>query len=455
MVGDYSSMGSYCSRRLIILDKISIYNQLPYPIRSFAVSSWGYYLRWCRYGPETDRWVAEALQRETWTTDRWKSWQENRLVFMLNLAATRVPYYRQMWAARRRAGDRASWESLENWPLLAKSVVRENPRAFISDLSRRKYLYTDHTGGTTGKPTLIYESHKTVMEWYALNEARTRRWYGVSRSEPWAIFGGQQVVPLDQSRPPYWVWNRGLNQLYCSIFHINERTARDYVDALQRYAPTHLVVYPSSLSVLAGYIIEQKLKPPRLKVIISNSEKILPNHKQLIEEAFGCRIVDTYGMAELTAAASECPAGGLHYWPESGWLEVYDPGKNEFTRKVSGVGDLVMTGLFNGDMPLIRYHNGDLGSLPDWDFQCACGRHLPGFRIIQGRENDLLLTLDGRKLYLLDSSFNGFPVVEAQLIQTALAGFTINLVPGRGYLRGGSPGRDSPTADPVPGACPA
>ena len=401
------------------MDKISLYYQLPYPIRSLAVSSWGYYLRWCRYGPETDRWVVESLQRETWPADQWKSWQENRLVFMLNLAATRVPYYRQMWAARRRAGYRASWQSLENWPLLEKSVVRENPRAFISELSSRKHLYTDHTGGTTGEPTLIYESHQTVRNGTPSTKPEPVAGMGCPAPNTGRSLAASEVVPLDQSGPPYWVWNRGLNQLYCSIFHINERTATDYVDALQRYAPTHLVVYPSSLSVLAGYIIEQKLKPPTLKVIISNSEKILPNHKQLIEEAFGCRIVDTYGMAELTAAASECPAGGLHFWPETGWLELYDPGQHEFTQEGSAVSDLVMTGLFNEDMPLIRYHNGDLGSLPDWDFQCACERHLPGFRIIQGRENDLLLTPDGRKLYLLDSLFNGFPVVEAQLIQTA------------------------------------
>ena len=415
------------------MNKLDLYYKLPPPIRNAAVSLWGTYLRWWRYGANTEPLIEEALARETWSYHQWKTWQENRLAYMLHLSATRVPYYRQMWAERRRAGDRASWEVLENWPLLEKKVVRENPQAFISEFSKKKKLYTDHTGGTTGQPTLIYESRKTITEWYALNEARTCRWYGVSRSEPWAIFGGQKVVPLHQSNPPYWIWNRGLNQLYLSIFHINQNTAKDYVDELRRYKPTHMVVYPSSLAVLAGWMIEQKLEPPRLKVIISNSEKILPGHKHLIEEAFGCRIVDTYGMAELTAAASECPAGGLHFWPESGWLEVYDQEHNQFLKGDTAVGNLVMTGLFNEDMPLIRYRNGDLGSLPQWNFDCGCGRHLPGFRIIQGRENDLLRTPDGRKLYLLDSLFNGFPVIEVQLVQNAQDQFVVNLVPGAGY----------------------
>ena len=33
---------------------------------------------------------------------------------------------------------------------------------------------------------------------------------------------------------------------------------------------------------------------------------------------------DTYGMAEMVAAASECDHGRLHLWPEAGVVEVLD-----------------------------------------------------------------------------------------------------------------------------------
>ena len=52
---------------------------------------------------------------------------------MLYRAATGMPYYREHWVARRRKGDRASWEYLENWPILGKDSVRANASAFVAD----------------------------------------------------------------------------------------------------------------------------------------------------------------------------------------------------------------------------------------------------------------------------------------------------------------------------------
>ena len=281
------------------MDKQKVYGYLPFPLKSLAASLWGYYLRWWRYGAETESLVEQALQRDSWSREQWIAWQEERLAFILHHAATTVPYYREQWQQRRRNGDRASWELLENWPKLEKKVVRENPRQFISERSLGKYLYIDHTGGTTGKPTLIYQGRKVTRHWFALHEARLKRWHGLNYHDQWGIFGGQKVIPLDQQHPPYWVWNRGLHQVYFSIFHIKPQTAKDYVAALWRYKPKYLVVYPSELYILAKQILQQQLRPPQLGVIISNSEALTSTYRSTIQKAFNCQVIDTYGMAEM------------------------------------------------------------------------------------------------------------------------------------------------------------
>src|SRR5690606_2199212 len=94
---------------------LTFYHHLPPPVRNLAASLRGYYLRSWRYGPETERLVEEALEREHWSAEQWKRWQEERLAYVLHRAATQVPYYRQQWSERRRRGDTASWEVLENW----------------------------------------------------------------------------------------------------------------------------------------------------------------------------------------------------------------------------------------------------------------------------------------------------------------------------------------------------
>ena len=53
---------------------LQLYHRLPAPARTVAASLHGYYLRSWRYGPETARLVAEALEREQWSSERWKIW---------------------------------------------------------------------------------------------------------------------------------------------------------------------------------------------------------------------------------------------------------------------------------------------------------------------------------------------------------------------------------------------
>jgi len=414
------------------MDKQQIYYKLPYSLKTLALSVWGYYLRYTRYSSETERLVEETLERDRWSTQQWTTWREERLAYILQHAATSVPYYRDLWQRRRKQGDRSSWELLENWPKLDKAVVRENPRQFISDRSAGKRLYIDHTGGTTGKPTLIYQSRKVSRQWFALHEARVRKWNGLSYKDKWGIFGGQKIIPLEQKKPPFWVWNRGLNQVYFSIFHISQRSARDYVEALWRYMPEHLIVYPSALYVLSKFITQEKLKLPQLKAITSNSEILTSTYRDAIEKAFACPVRDTYGMAELLAAASECSEGTMHYWPETGYMEIYDPRK-KLISSTEDAGLFCLTGLVNEDMPLIRYVNGDIGQLPNWDTACGCGKTLPIMGKVKGRSNDLILTADGRELYILDSLYNGLPILEAQLIQVEFNKFEVNVIPGEGY----------------------
>lgn len=401
-------------------DWLSLYHSLPYPLRVLAASARGAYLRWWRYGPETERLVEEALERETWSPERWKTWQEERLAWMLHHAATQVPYYREQWARRRRQGDRASWEVLSNWNIVQKDTLRENPQAFIADGSRNKRLFIDHTGGTTGTPTLVYQSREVLHKWYALLEARMRRWYGVSYHDKWGIFGGQKVVSLFQKKAPFWVINYGLNQIYFSVFHINRETVQDYIEGLKQFSPTHLIVYPSVFAVLAKWVLEFNLRPPPLRVIFSNSEILFNHQREIIEKAFLCPVVNTYGMAEMVFGASECASGHMHAWPEVGIVE---------TTNSSPEGDFIFTGLLNEDMPLIRYQNGDSGAIPVWGEKFSCDKRLPTFNIIYGRQNDLIVAPDGRKLYLLDSLFNGLPLVEVQLIQKSIVEIVLKVVP--------------------------
>ncbi len=408
---------------------LSLYHKLPTRSRSLVASARGYYLGWWRYDRRTEELVEQALERDHWTQEDWQTWRDERLSQILRRAATEVPYYRKMWDERRRNDDRSSWEVLENWPILEKKILRDRGKEFISDDCTESRMFHDHTSGTTGTSLSIWSSRDTVKRWYALHEARCRRWYGLTRQDRWAMLGGQLVVPSKQQRPPYWVWNRGLNQLYMSSYHISPKTSDAYLQALSRFRVRYILGYPSAIYSLAQAAVRSRPTGLKVETVITNAEPLYEHQRTTIAEAFGCPVRETYGMAEMAATASECEQGRLHLWPEVGLIEAdYDGSGNSQTS------DLICTGLLNGDMPLVRYRVGDRGRLSNE--QCECGRELPLLDGIDGRCDDVLFTSDGRAIGRMDPVFkNDLPILEAQIVQETLQRVVVNYVQADGFQR--------------------
>lgn len=415
-----------------MVNSLKIYHSLPLFLRALAISVKGHYLRQWRYGPETERLIEEAFERESWSVGSWKLWQDERLAYILHRAATKVPYYREYWLRRRSQGDEVSWKALSDWPILNKEAVRKNPLSFLAEDCDYKKMFCGRTSGTTGTPVSIYVKRETLRKYYAIFEARLRRWHRVSIKQHWAILGGQLVVPFRQKKPPYWVWNAGLNQLYLSTHHLSQENAEHYCAALKRYRPTHAIVYPSSAAVLARSIIENSLSvPDSLRIIFSNAEQLLPSQREVISRAFNCPVINTYGMGEMIAGASECGQTCLHLWPDVGAIEII---KDSEDIPVSGgdPGRIIATNLLNADMTLIRYETGDRGRLGN-DSACACGRKLPYLTAIEGRLNDLIITPQGRKVFWLNPVFYGLPIKEGQFIQEDRENIRIKVIPDNNY----------------------
>ncbi len=408
---------------------LNIYHRLPAWMRSSAASFHGLRLRSWRFGPETPQLIEQALERDRWTREQWHTWRQERLAYVLHRAATSVPYYREQWARRRLDGDSASWEYLENWPVLEKEALRSNPRAFVADDCATKEMSYAYTSGTTGTPIDLWRSRKTMRTLYALATARTRGWHGVKSTDRWAKLGGQVVTPGHQQQPPFWVWNSALNQLYMSSYHLAPHLIEHYLDSLVKHRIDYLFGYTSSVFALAQEMVRLKRNDIKLKVVITEGEPLFAHHRSIIKEAFQCRVSETYGMGELVTAASECPSGTLHQWPEIGHVEVLEKtvpaGDGNF-------GELICTSLLNTDMPLVRYRVGDRGRV-NANSWCDCGRALPAIDVVEAGSYDLLVTQDGRRILGLEDIFFKMPVRQAQIIQERLDLIRARYVPAPGF----------------------
>ena len=102
--------------------------------------------------------------------------------------------------------------------------------------------------------------------------------------------------------------------------------------------------------------------------------------REHIERSFGCPIHQNYGLNEIGLVATRCDAGRYHVHSEHCIVEIVGPDGRSVAPGETG--RLIVTGLNNWAMPLLRYDADDLGTAVEGP--CPCGRTLPSFGDVVG-----------------------------------------------------------------------
>jgi phenylacetate-CoA ligase len=404
------------------------YAKLPTWAQHVAVSAYGYYWSWLRFGPGYRDFLGEYREREKFTSLEWDNWQQARLRKVLEVAAERVPYYQNAWSDAEKTAARDG--RLEDLPLLEKAALRADPKAFLRQDIHPKLELIFHTSGSTGTPIATYWLISELRDSLALREARSAGWAGVSFGEPRATFSGRIVEPDPESAGPFYRYNLAEKQVYFSAFHLRPNTAQDYVHALWRHKVRWMTGYAVSFYLLAKFILEQNLSVPPLRAVITTSEKLTPNMRQVMKAAYRCRIFEEYSTVENVLFASECENGRLHVSPDVAVVEVLRP---DGSHCLPGeVGEVVTTSLVRHYQPLIRYRLGDMAA---WDSTpCPCGRQMPVLKEVVGRIEDVVIGPDGRRMVRFHGIFVDQPhVQEGQIIQETLENIRVKVVPTSGF----------------------
>ncbi len=412
---------------------LRMYYGLPSCALNIAASLYGYYQTRIRYGSLWERMVPVIELRDGWTSEQWREYQNDRLMFLLKRAVTRIPYYRRLHASGRfPVEDVKSIDDLSILPILEKDVIRLNPRDFIADDCNPSKLICEQTSGTTGKPVLTYWTSSTYQELFAIFEYRLRRWNGVKYGDNWCMIGGQLVISQKRKHPPFWIWNQPCRQLYMSNYHLAPQFLDYYLDEIKARKIRYMLGFCSSMDVLAIHALERNRTDIKFDFAIGNAEPYLIHQRDRIKEAFQCETRDSYGCSEGVTHAYECAYGNLHLSPDVGITEFID--QNGEAVPPGEAGELVCTGLLNPNNIFIRYRVGDWAIAGDRDWQCECGRSMPIIKKVEGRTADMIITPDGRRIGLIDPVFRGnLRIKEAQIKQLKAEEFVICCVPCAGF----------------------
>jgi len=208
-----------------------------------------------------------------------------------------------------------------------------------------------------------------------------------------------------------------------------------YLDELigifKKFTPFFLKAHPLNLYMLALVFNEKRNHGISFKAIFSQGADLLPYQRYLIENVFSCKVFDSYGHMERTVAISQCASGMYHIHLDYGIAELEEPGIPLVNQNDEDtcIKEIVGTSLYNFSMPLIRYRIGDFVRLKRFPEKCSCGRGFPTIVSVVGRELDLVVTPDRRKIAGITSVFSCTPgIIMGQIIQEKINRLLVKIV---------------------------
>ena len=335
--------------------------------------------------------LKRLLRTQYLSSDELEFMQLTSLKQILAYATKYVPYYR-CYAQEHRSGtfSASSLSALREFPVLKKSGIREAGDALITtDASIKNALISSKTGGSTGTSLFLKTDHRTQQHCNA----------AAMRSDMWAGWRMGDWTGCLWGSPEY---PRGLKQkirnalrdrlVYLDTMRLDSSTMGEFLRLMQTRRIDSIFGHAHSLFILADYAVKERSTVPAPHAIVSTSMMLLASERARIEEAFGCAVTDRYGCEEVGLIASECEHHqGYHVCSEHVIVEIID--EQDEPCAPGEVGRVIVTGLNNRGMPLIRYEVGDLAA---WAATpCPCGRGLPTLERIVGRQADCLKRANG------------------------------------------------------------
>lgn len=384
------------------------------------------------YWQKVRKWREFLSRSQHWSEDELLSYQWRQVKELLHHAYENIPYYRNLLQEMdARPEDFRDLDDFKKFPTLDKADLQEHLEDLVAvNCPPHSRVYTT-TGGSTGIPVGMYldKDESNAKEWAFM----TTLWHriGYRDGDPSAVLRGAVV-----SDGQLWELSPFQNWLILSSYHLTEDRLPSYLERLRQFHPKYIQAYPSSIAIVAKFMLEHQEAPVEgIRGILCGSENLYDWQRQQIEEAFQCRVYSWYGQSEKVCLAGECEhSSRLHIFPEYGFTELLDEEGSKI-EEPGKVGEIVATGFLSRCMPLIRYRTMDMASYAPGYCE-LCGRRYRLFERIEGRLQEFIVTATGRYISMAAINMHS-PVFDNvrqfRFHQDTPGEVTLRLVPKNSY----------------------
>ena len=362
--------------------------------------------------------------------------QLQQLHSLLSYAQANVPYYQEKIG--KDSFDPLFGLTLNNWrqiPILKRTDIQDS----AADLLSRNIPISHHplgetqTSGSTGQPVKVISTAASRLFWSAVT-MRDHYWHRREFSGKLcsirAIPAGSGSVAKGDDHPN-WGWPAAKlhNTGPSSILSLGTDVSAQ-AEWLAQHDPEYLLTYPANLAALEEHFRASGRALAKLKEIRTVGEMVSKALRRKCRKTWGVPLTDVYSSQEVGYMALQCPQSGLlHVQSETMMVEVLDEAGKP--TPPGEVGRVVVTGLHNFAMPLIRYEIRDYAEPGEL---CPCGRGLPTLRRVVGRLRNMLVLPNGDKRWPL-TGFRDFrdiaPIRQYQLVQKSLERIEVRYVVDR------------------------
>lgn len=324
----------------------------------------------------------------------------------------------------------SDFNSLEDFPIINKSLIRNQFIEFRSDAFGENDSYEMSTSGSSGTP------FKTVQN-------RNKR----LRNTADTIYFKQKAGFEIGSRLYYirkwfkmhkrsWLTTMTRNIVMVNVTEFTDEYLANFIKELESDKSTQVIIsYSSALLDLCNYL--DKISSPPIKnnlsCIVAMAEGLSNQTRESLKKYFNTPVLLRYSNLEngILSLQLDNENENLQINCASYHIEILHPEKDEPVEE-GEMGRIVITDLFNYAMPFIRYDTGDLGVITNTD---KYFKGTPAFTKVQGRKMDAIFDTNGK----IQSTFIVFyleeysDIKQFQLIQNGKREYELKLNIEKGF----------------------
>jgi phenylacetate-CoA ligase len=363
----------------------------------------------------------------TWSRARKEVWMLDRLRFSVRRAYQETVYYREL-LDRIGFDPRAdfSFADFAQLPVLGREDVHRAGQQLISTAIPAEQLRRDATGGSSGTPTEIWLGPEERGWRESAGDTFMQR-IGLPIGTRVGYFWGHHLDPLmtDSLRMRLHCFINNTKTFNC--FRLSPEVFESYHREFERWRPTAIVAYAAALGHLAEYVLERGYRPNYpTRCFVTGAEKLIPQHRKVIEEAFGKPVHERYGSRDVGYIAYQmAPAQSYDF--EIDWADLLlEP---ETAGEESSI---LVTKLHADGMPMLRYRIDDVGRFPAGS---RAGHPTFILHEVVGRVTDGVWLPDGRWIHGIEfpHMMKDHPVREFMLLQRPDYSVQLMIVPKNGF----------------------